>query len=87
MHIYFQYEKEIKAAASQVCHRFTFPVEEDENNFLKLFFIWIKLIYNAVFLVYNRVSQLYIHIYPLLFKFSSHIDHYRVLNRVFCAIY
>ena len=41
MHIYFQCEKEIKAAASQVCHHFTFPVEEDEYNFLKIFFIWI----------------------------------------------
>ena len=37
MHIYFQCEKEIKAAASQVCHHFTFPVEEDECDFLNDF--------------------------------------------------
>ena len=35
--------------------------------------------------VYNEVNQLYI--YWLFFRFFSHIGHYRVLNRVPCAIY
>ena len=39
------------------------------------------------FLLYSKVSQLHIHIYPLLFRFCSHIGHYRVLNRVPCAIH
>ena len=30
--------------------------------------------------------QLYIYIYPLFFRFFSHIGHYRVLSRVMCAI-
>ena len=32
------------------------------------------------------MNQLYIYIYPLLFRFFSHIGHYRVLSRVPCAI-
>ena len=38
------------------------------------------------FLLYSRMNQLYIHIYPLFFRFFSHIGHYRVLSRVPCAI-
>ena len=38
------------------------------------------------FQVYSKVNQLYIYIYPLLFRFFSHIGHYRVLSRVPCAI-
>ena len=34
------------------------------------------------FLLYNKVNQLCVYIYSLLFKFHSHLDHHRVLNRV-----
>ena len=30
----------------------------------------------------GKVSQVYMHIYPLFFRFFSHIGHYRVLSRV-----
>jgi len=33
-------------------------------------------------MVYSNVNQLYMYIYPLLFRLFSHIDHYRVLRRV-----
>ena len=32
--------------------------------------------------MYSKVSQLHIDIYPLFFRFFSHIDHYKVLSRV-----
>ena len=32
------------------------------------------------------MTQLYIYIYPLFFRFYSHVGHYRVLNRVPYAI-
>ena len=35
---------------------------------------------------YSKVNQLYVHIYPLLFGFPSHLGHHRVLSRVPCAI-
>ena len=38
------------------------------------------------FLQYSKVTQLYIYIYPLFFRFYSHMCHYRVLSRVPCAI-
>ena len=38
------------------------------------------------FQVYTKVNQLNIYIYPLFFRFFSHIGHYRVLSRVPCAI-
>ena len=38
------------------------------------------------FLLYSKVNQLYRYIYPLFFRFFSHIGHYRVLSRVPCAI-
>ena len=38
------------------------------------------------FLQYNNVIQLHIYIYLLFFRFYSHIGHYRVLNRIPCAI-
>ena len=38
------------------------------------------------FQVYSKMVQLYIHIYPLFFRFFSHIGYYRMLSRVPCAI-
>ena len=38
------------------------------------------------FQVYSKVIQLYIYMYPFFFKFFSHLDYYRVLSRVPCAI-
>ena len=38
------------------------------------------------FQVRSKLNQLYTHIYPLFFKFFSHIGHYRVLSRVPCAV-
>ena len=38
------------------------------------------------FQLYSKVNQLYVYIYPLFFRFFSHIGHYRVLSRVPCAI-
>jgi len=53
--------------------------------FLKKIPIGVQLFYNVMlFQVYNKVNQLYI--YPLFFRFFSHIGHYRVLSRVPCAI-
>ena len=54
--------------------------------FFKLIFIIVDLQCCIIFLLYNRVNLLYIHIYPLFFRFYSHIGHYRVLSRVPCAI-
>ena len=34
------------------------------------------------FLLYNKMNQLYIYVYLLIFRFCSHIGHYRVLSRV-----
>ena len=34
------------------------------------------------FLLYSKVNQSYIYIYPLLFRFPSHLGLYRVLSRV-----
>ena len=39
------------------------------------------------FLLYSKVNQLYIYIGTLFFRFYSHIDHYRVLSRVPCALH
>ena len=38
------------------------------------------------FLLNSKVNQLYIYIYPLFFRFFSHLGHYRVLSRVPCAV-
>ena len=38
------------------------------------------------FQVYSKVNQLYIYVYPLFFRFFSHIGHHRILSRVPCAI-
>ena len=38
------------------------------------------------FLLHSRMNQLYIYIYPLFFRFFSHIGHYTVLSRAPCAI-
>ena len=35
--------------------------------------------------VYRKVNQLYIYIYPLFFRFFSHIGHYSILSRVPCV--
>ena len=40
----------------------------------------------CLFLLYSKVNQFSIYMYPLFFRFSSHIGHYRVLSRVPCAI-
>ena len=50
--------------------------------FLK-FFIGVQLIYDIV-LVSGVHKVNHLHIYPFYFRFFSHIDYYRVLNRVFC---
>ena len=49
------------------------------------------MIYNVVLVsAISKVNQLYIciyvNIYPLFFRYFSHIGHYRVLSRVPCAI-
>ena len=38
------------------------------------------------FLLYSKVNQLYVYIYPLFFRFFSHVVYYRILSRVPCAI-
>jgi len=40
----------------------------------------------CVSLLYSKVKHYIIHIYPLIFRLFSHIDHYRVLGRVPCVI-
>ena len=37
-------------------------------------------------MVYSKLIHLYIHMYPFFFRFFSHIDYYRLLSRVPCAI-
>ena len=37
-------------------------------------------------LLYSRVNQLYIYVYPLFFRFPSHLGHHRALSIVPCAI-
>ena len=64
---------------------------EDWEAFSKfyflLIFIGIEWSYNVYyFLLYSTVNQLYIYIHPLFFRFYSHIDNCRVLNRVPCAL-
>ena len=57
--------------------------------FNKLIFIGVQLIYTAVLVSAVQQSESIIHIlyiYPLFFRFYSHIGHYRVLSRVPCAI-
>ena len=38
------------------------------------------------FLLQSKVNQLDIYIYPLFFRFFSHIGFYSLLNRILCAI-
>ena len=38
------------------------------------------------FQVYSKVNLLHIYIYPLFFRFFSHVGHYRVLNSFLCYI-
>ena len=49
------------------------------------FFIGVELLYNV--LLVSAVNQLSIYIYPLFFRFSSHLSHHRALSRVPCAIW
>ena len=52
-------------------------------NFLKKFLLeysWFTML--SWFQAYSKLNQLYIYIYPLLFRFFSHIGHHRVLRRV-----
>lgn len=35
---------------------------------------------------HNKVIQLYVYLYPLLFRFFPHMGHYRIFSRVPCAI-
>ena len=61
-------------------------VGDDSLLFKKfLFYTAVYLIYNVVFEVYRQVIQLH-NIYPLFFRFFSHIDYYRILSRVPYAI-
>ena len=50
------------------------------------FFIGVQLIYNVVLVSAVQQSESVIYIYPLFFRFFSHIGDYRVLSRVPCAI-
>ena len=38
-------------------------------------------------MLYSKVNQLYVHIYPLFFKFFSHIGYYGILNIEFSVLY
>ena len=42
--------------------------------------------YNVVLVSGTQHSKLSIYIYPLFFRFFSHIGHYRVLSRAPCAV-
>ena len=62
--------------------------------FIQLFYLFIfllyyksvQLIYSVVFLLQSEKSPLYTHMYSFFFKFYSHVGHFRVLNRVPCAV-
>ena len=58
------------------------------STFFFLIFIGVLLIYHVVLV--SAVQQgewvIHIHIYPLLFRFCSHIGHYRLLSRVPCLL-
>ena len=54
------------------------------------FLIGVWLIDNVVLVSGVQQSEsinLYIRVYPLFFRFFSHVGHHRVLGRVSCAIY
>ena len=53
-------------------------------HFLK-FYTGVQLLSNALLQVHGQVIQLYMYIYPLLFRFLSHIDHYRALGIFPCT--
>ena len=55
--------------------------------FLMIFF-GVYMIYSVVLIsdTQQNKSIIYIYIYPLFFRLSSHIGHYRVLTRVPYAI-
>ena len=60
-------------------------------NFLCVLFLFFKFYWSLDDLQFcisfrSKVTQLYIYIYPLFFRFFSHIGHYRVLSIVPCAI-
>ena len=58
------------------------------GNFLKLIFTGVQLIYNVVSVSGVQQSESVMHIHISLFlRFYFHVGHYKVLNRVPCAIY
>ena len=77
---------------THVFHVFMIPLRPQRHlpgfHLFGLFLNGVQLIYNVVLLSAvkqsNRVKQIYT--YPLCFRFFFHVDHYRVLNRVPCAI-
>ena len=58
------------------------------NFFKKINFYWsiVALQCCVSFLLYSKVNQSYVYIYPLFFRFPSHLGHHRALSRVPCAI-
>ena len=48
--------------------------------------IGVQLIYNVMLVSAVQKSESVIYICPFLFRFFSHIDHYRALSRVPCTI-
>ena len=55
------------------------------NSILKLTVKYLQVL--CQFQVYSEVNQLYVYICPRLFRFFSHIGHYRLLSRVPCVIW
>ena len=45
---------------------------------------WFKMLWN--FIIYNKGIQLYMYTYIFYFRFFSHIDYYRILDRVLYAV-
>ena len=61
---------------------------QDDFCFYLNIFIVISFIYNVVLISAVQQSESVIHIiYPLSFRVFSHIDHYRVLSRISCAMH
>ena len=77
----------VATAAKELTFTFGFILIHLFLYFKLIFFYWSRVALQccASFRC-TAVSQLHIHIYPLFFRFFSHIGHYRVLSRVPCAI-
>ena len=57
------------------------------SAFFKLIFIGVQLIYNVELVSAIQQSESFIHTdVSTIFRFYSHIGHYRILSRVPCAI-